>query len=128
MTYYHLNRPNGSVEAENTTRSVDSYTPGIIKANKHVVLTDVFGKTYNSIATMDSVIIYTDYSNVQLRYSCTTLNNFWFGKKFEYYFILVRNRSFDSIKTLVPLIQALKSLGIDLNTNMVLLPNQNCTN
>jgi hypothetical protein len=50
-----------------------------------------------SYSTKDSVILYTDYSNIQLRAACSTVNNFWIGQEFSYYFVLVRNRTLDSL-------------------------------
>lgn len=76
---------------------------------------------------VDSSVLYTDYSSIQLRYSCSNVGNFWFSSKYEYYFILVRKRTFDSITELLPAVQLLKLFGINLN-DMVLMNNNNCFN
>lgn len=87
-----------------------------------------FGNTYSTKVSVDSLIVYTDYDSVQLRFACVNLNNFWYGDKFMYYFILIRDRNFDSIRKISPLIQTLKSIGASLD-NMVLLKNDiSCPN
>lgn len=89
-------------------------------------MTDFLGRKYTKPINVDSIVVYSD-DNIQLRYSCTNINNYWFADIFQYFFILVRDRNFDSIKQITPSIQIIQSLGINLNS-FVLAKNINCTN
>ena len=89
----------------------------------------MWGQVTETTVVGNSVITYTDYDNVQLRVLCSNVNNFWFGTKFFYYFILVRDRKFDSVTKLAPAIQNLISMGITNFDNLVFLKNSpNCKN
>ena len=120
---FYIQSPDGSIDDENTTRQIDSIRPGVILASKSVNVTGVFGGVSDQKVVANSVITYTDYDNVQLRVSCSNVDNFWYGTQFLYYFILVRDRKFDSIAKLTPVMQNLISIGITKFDNLVLLKN-----
>jgi hypothetical protein len=120
---FFLNSDNGVVIQLNTTSQIDPTRPGVIIANKQVNVTGVFGEQIIQTVNADSVITYTDYDSVQLRVSCSNVENYWMGTKFLYYFILVRNRNFDSASKLVPVFKNLMSIGINNFENLVPLFN-----
>ena len=120
---FYIQSPDGSIDDENTTRQIDSIRPGVILASKSVNVTGVFGGVSDQKVVANSVITYTDYDNVQLRVSCSNVDNFWYGTQCFYYFILVRDRKFDSIAKLTPVMQNLISIGITKFDNLVLLKN-----
>ena len=72
----------------NILRQLDPKVPGIIKSTKTVNVTNMFGFSTPTAIQMDSVIIYID-ENIQLRAARSTVPNFWVGKQYLYYFILV---------------------------------------
>ena len=114
---------------ENTTRQIIPNRPGVIIANKNVNVTGIFGKVTLESVNANSIITYTDYDNVQLRVACSNIENYWVGTQFLYYFILVRNRNFDSVSKLAPVFKNLMSIGIQNFDNLVPLYNSpNCTN
>jgi hypothetical protein len=63
----------------------------------------------------ESALLYTDYDNVQLRYTCTNVDHFLFGTTQVNYYISVRDPKFDSFGKLLPLFLKLASLGVDMN-------------
>ena len=98
-------------------------------ANKNVNVTGLFGDVSVQKVVSNSVITYTDYDNVQLRVFCSNVDNFWVGTQFLYYFVLVRNRNFDSVSKLAPVFENLISIGITKFDNLVLLKNGlDCSN
>ena len=119
----------GTIDNENTTRQIDPSRPGVIRATKTVTVKGVFGQKSEMSVNADSVIVYTDYDNVQLRMSCSNVPDFWSGSQFLYYFVLVRSRNFDSVKKMAPVMQALIKAGITNFDNFVLLNNNStCIN
>ena len=42
------------------------------------------------MTNVESVVVYTDYENIQVKYSCIELNHFWYTEKQEKVFVLVR--------------------------------------
>ena len=129
LIYIYIVSENGIIESENTTRQIDPAKPGVIIASKNVNVTGIFGQVSIEKVVANSVITYTDYDNVQLRVSCSNVNNFWVGTQFLYYFVLVRDRNFDSIKFLRPVIENLIKIGIHNFENLVLLNNSaSCIN
>jgi len=122
-----MSSSSGTIIRLNETRKTDPNIAGIIKTTKNITSTGVFGQCKTTSMVVDSSVLYTDYSSIQLRYSCSNVDNFLFSSKYEYYFILVRKKTFDSITELLPAVQLLKLLGINLN-DMVLMNNNNCFN
>jgi hypothetical protein len=56
-----------------------------------VTLHGIFNQEYSSTMTnVESVVVYTDYENIQVKYSCIELNHFWYTEKQEKVFVLVR--------------------------------------
>ena len=103
-------------------RTIDPSRPGIISRKKEFSVKNIFGKSEKRLLDVDSYVLYTDYTNIELRYSCTEIENFWESDVDSYFYINVRNRSFDSYKQILPLVGIVRELGFDLN-NMI-FPNQ----
>ena len=56
-----------------------------------MTLHGIFNQEYSSTVTnVESVVVYTDYENIQVKYSCIELNHFWYTEKQEKVFVLVR--------------------------------------
>lgn len=73
-----------------------------------------FGNSYKKNVTTESIVLYID-NQLELRYSCTQLDHFWYSEVDSYYYISIKNRNFDSISKLVQLFQKIKSIPEDLN-------------
>ena len=101
------------IEKFNKTRNYTS--DGVIKASSVVNKYGICGDVQAVSIPVDSVIVYTDYDSIQLRMSCTTIDHFWVGQRFLYYFISIRNRTFNSLKTFLHVSSILKKNRIDLN-------------
>ena len=95
-------------------RTIDPSRPGIISRKKEFSVKNIFGKSEKRLLDVDSYVLYTDYTNIELRYSESDVDS--------YFYINVRNRSFDSYKQILPLVGIVRELGFDLN-NMI-FPNQ----
>lgn len=109
------------------SRVLDPMRPGVITNMKEFDVKDMFGRDVKTIVPSDSLLLYTDYDNVQLRFSCTELDNYWHKTVDKYYYIAVRNRKFDSLKALLPLFAA---IGDQFDLNKIFFPYQgpNCKN
>jgi hypothetical protein len=97
----------------NSTRAVDPARLDIFKANKHLTYVNNFGQTVTASVPVDSIAIYMD-NKLQLRFACGLLPNS--NKPFMYYFALVRSRYFDSITSLIPMLQFLKGMNVSMET------------
>lgn len=113
----------------NQTRLLDLSSQAIIKSSKTVNSTDFFLQVSQQSVPIDSVVVYTDYINIQLRAVCATINNFWFGQEYSYYFVLVRNRAFDSLSIFKSaVINMLQAGGFSIDNMVFVYNNVNCTN
>ena len=119
---------NGNIEEEiGLTKPL--LRPGVIKSSKTVNQTGVLPNDVKQITIpLNSVIIYTDYDNIQLRLACATIDNFWMSKRYMYYFVLVRTRRFDSLKKFTQVTDILKRNKISLNDLIFLHNAVDCKN
>ena len=76
---YHIDISNG-------------HATGIFREpEQQVTLHGIFNQQYSSTLTnVESVVVYTDYENIQVKYSCIELNHFWYTEKQEKVFVFVR--------------------------------------
>ena len=130
MNFNDLYSDNGVLKVSlNQTRALDHTSQAIIKTSKTVNVTDFFLQLTQQALPADSVIIYTDYTNIQLRAACTTINNFWIGQEFLYYFVLVRNRTFDSLNEYITgVVNKLVASGFPITDMVFIYNNATCTN
>jgi hypothetical protein len=114
-----INRENGTeIGPEQSTRNLDPHTSAIIISSK-----TVGNVTFN----VSSVIVYTDYVNIQLRFACGVMPSS--STPYTYYFILVRSRAFNSLPLLMKALEKVKKL--QGQETFVFLHNdaaQNCIN
>ena len=87
-----------------------------------------FGQKYTGKTTIYSTIIYTDYKNIQVRFLCSELNNFWYTEAKISYYISIRNRTFDSVSQIALFINQLRELGLDLNNMRFIKNDLSCSN
>ena len=69
-----------------------------------------------------------NYKNVQVRFVCTELKHFWYTEALIAYYISIRNRSFDSVSQVAPLIDKFREVGADLNQIRFLKNDLTCKN
>lgn len=87
-----------------------------------------FGTPYTGKATRYSTVIFTDYTNVQVRFVCTELNHFWYTEADISYYISIRDRGFNSVSQIAPHIDELRELGADLNQIQFIKNDLSCSN
>ncbi len=93
-----------------------------------VTLTGIHGKEYPAKSRFYSTVIFTDYTNLQVRFVCAELKHFWYTEARISYYISTRSRSFDSISQVEPHIQKFRELGADLNKIQFLKNDLTCVN
>ena len=89
--------------------------------------TDMLGKTVMRPTRFETFHVDTDYNTYVFGLGCVERINFWDPKPHIYYFMNVRDRNFDSLKTLNSIFQRLK---YDIDFNQMVFPYQgpNCKN
>lgn len=83
---------------------------------------------YTAKSKTYSTIVFTDYTSVQVRFTCTETDYFWNTKATISYYISIRDRSIDSIARISPYINQLRELGANLNKMKFLKNDLTCTN
>lgn len=87
-----------------------------------------FGEKRTVKARTYSTTIYTDYTNVQARFICTELKHFWYTEARISYYISIRNRSFDSVSKIAPILDQFRKLGANINRIEFLKNDLTCRN
>lgn len=93
-------------------------TASFDEEDQQVTLHGIFDQPYASLVTnVKSFIVYTDYENVYVKYSCIELNNFWSTDKQENVFVFIRSppNRLDSGLILDTLFDKIKTLPYNLN-------------
>jgi hypothetical protein len=121
-----LSSPNGQVIDLTIVRQISK--PGEVFWENNVTLYGMFGRPYTGKATTYSTIIYTDYTNVQLRFICRELRHFWYTEAQISYYISTKNRSFDSVAQIAPHLDTFRALGGDLNKILFFKNDLTCSN
>lgn len=112
----------------------DTMTASFHEENQQVTLHGIFNQPYTStITNVKSILVYTDYENVQVKYSCIELKSFWYTDIEENVAVLTRSppNQIDTNLILDTLYDKLKSLPFDLNKLEYLKSNtfnQSCQN
>ena len=75
-----------------------------------------------------SSILYTDYSNIAVFYTCIQTVNFIFPVENKFFYVWVRSRNFDSFTLFKSVLFPLMTLGIDLNDMQFVYNGATCTN
>lgn len=86
---------------------VNQTAPGIFAANMDTDLKNILGVSYKQKVPLKNVLLYTDYDSIQLRYQCQEVENYWYTDINEDYYILVRNRTFDSYRPVANMLRFL---------------------
>jgi len=87
-----------------------------------------FGEAKTGKARTTSTTIYTDYTNIQARFICTELKHFWYTEAKISYYISIRNRNFDSISKIAPVLNLFRKNGANLRNIEFLKNDLTCTN
>lgn len=82
----------------------------------------------NSPQAAKGSIVYTDYNNVAVFFSCKLISDKLFPMADRRFFISVRNRTFDSLSQFGQAASALTQLGADLNDLRFFYQGPNCKN
>ena len=106
----------------------DISKPGEVFWEEDVTLKGIFGNTYPGKSKTYSTIIFTDYTNLQVRFVCTELNHFWYTEARISYYISTRDRAFNSISQVAPHIAKFRELGANLNKMYFLKNDLSCKN
>ncbi len=120
------NRPKGDTVRFNLVRDISK--PGQVYWDSNVTLNGLFGMTRPGRARTYSTITFTDYTDLQVRFICQEINHSWYTEAKISYYISIRNRGFDSIAKVAPIIDNFRKLGGDLNKLQFLKNDLNCTN
>ncbi len=118
----------GQLVSTTTEKYVDPKRPHVAAEYTDLNVKDAYGNICPQNTRVESSILYSDYDNVKVVYSCTTVNNFWVAKPYTYYYIAVRDKNFDSINKLLPALNYLKTAGVSCDTLQFLPLSGNCPN
>ena len=87
-----------------------------------------FGESRPGKARTYSTIIYTDYTDLQARFICSELKHAWYTEAKISYYISIRNRGFDSISKVAPIMDQFKKVVSNLNRIEFLKNDLTCLN
>ncbi len=118
----------GQLISSTTEKYVDPKKPWIQAEYLDLNVRDAYGNICPQNTRVESSTIYTDYDNVKVVYSCTTVNNFWIAKPYTFYYVAVRDKNFDSINKFLPALNYLRTAGVSCDTLQFLPLSGNCPN
>ena len=72
------------------------------------------------------VILYTDYSNIMVHYSCKMYGGWYNKQKQEYYYISVRSTQFNDLEVFLNAFEKLKSLNANFKDLVLMLNERAC--
>ncbi len=72
------------------------------------------------------VILYTDYTNIMVHYSCKTYGGWFSKKKQEYYYISVRSTLFNDLELFLIAFEKIKSLNVNFKDLVLMLDEKSC--
>ncbi len=107
--------------------TIDPDRPGVFTRQEEFAINGFMTSTIQNV-TIESKVLATDYENYQLKYSCVQLDHFWMSETKLYYYISLKSRYFDSARTIVPLLEKLKTLKFNLNSFVYVNNTINCPN
>ena len=116
MSYENLTIP---LQVDSSKNSFVSIEPVPVK--------NMFGMTEMRDTKLESYIFASDYTTYMAGMGCVEGLDFWNPKPTVFFFIAVRDRSFDSLKTL-GLIGAQAPFAVDQNTVVFPYSGPNCKN
>lgn len=105
----------------------NSTRPGTLFVEQEFEIRNVFNKAVKQKLTVEFVPLYND-ENLLLYYSCTPLRNFWYTDVEDSFYLLKKNRNFDSFSKILTALEALRNVHVDLNYLNVVKNDQTCTN
>jgi hypothetical protein len=107
---------------------LDPNSGAIVLSTKSLTMVAPNGSLVQQTIAVNSVIMFTDYDNIELRYACGTYETATGPKPHSYYFVLVRSRNFDSVKIFGIILDYLKTTGVSLNDLIFLYNRPDCIN
>ena len=110
-----------------TLQSTFDSAKNTITTIEPVPFTNMFGMTEMRDAKLETYIFDTDYATYMAGIGCVEKINFWDPKPSVYFFIAVRDRGFDSLRTLGK-IASKAPVAIDQNSVMFPYSGPNCKN
>ena len=110
----------------NTEKNFEARRPNVFSEYLNINVKDAYNRDCAQNTRVESTVIYTDYDNVQLVYSCTPVNNYWIATPYIYYYIAVRDKNFDSINKILPALNYLKTAGVGCDSLQFLPLSGNC--
>lgn len=102
-------------------------TAGAFTSQEEVTVYGFFGYPHKKNATRNYTVLYSD-PNIFIVYSCLEIENFWWTEADYFYLVNVRNRGFDSINQLMPVIKAIEAIPENLNEIQFINNSPACTN
>ena len=106
----------------------DISKPGQIYYDDDQTLYGFFGEPRTGKARTTSTTIFTDYTSIQARFICTELKHFWYTEAQVSYYISIRNRNFDSISKIAPILNSFRKLGANIGNIEFLKNDLTCNN
>ena len=92
-------------------RDVDATRTGVFSVFLDTDVKNILGSPYKQKVRVENHVIFTDYDKIQLRYQCQEVENYWYTEINENYYIMVRNRTFDSWKMVAPLLRHIEMIS-----------------
>jgi hypothetical protein len=109
-------------------RALDPLSEAIILTSKTISVTLLNGTVVQQAISVSSVVMWTDYATLQLRFGCGTA---YVGNKtypYAFYFALARSRYFDSLDAFTFVLNMLKTTNYTLNDITFLYNSPSCPN
>jgi hypothetical protein len=106
----------------------DISKPGQFYFDSDQTLFNCFGEPRTGKARTNTTIIFTDYTNVHAGLVCTELKHYWYTEAKINYFISIRNRNFDSISKIAPVLNLFRKIGVNIQNIEFIKNDLTCTN
>lgn len=101
--------------------------PGELFTDTEVEDETFFGTRKRQVEAQTS-LVYTDYDNIALFYTCLETRKYWMPQAHASFSIAVRKRTFDSLSLFGNAAGALKKLGVSLNDIDFVYNGDSCKN
>ena len=95
LIFYFLNSQKNATFHFELGFNVSQGNPSMWTLNLETDVTNILGVAYKKSIPLTSSVLFTDYTNIMIRYSCQEVENYWYKDINDDFFILVRNRTFD---------------------------------
>ena len=114
---------NGKLVVNNEQKvQLDKNSHAVYLRPIQIVVKQLDGKTKIYDINVSSVIMYTDYENLQLRVACGTMHTAQGPEPYTYWYIMVRDREFNNLKLFAEVEDIITKAGLN-NQGRIFLHN-----